>query len=113
MNRPGITAIYAFEMARARRTLWQSLVAPVITTSLYFLVFGTAIGNRMTAMDGEGKGFPRWNVELLRCKGLRPPPGGNADRREWTLEFDHRARRVVCVPPALADRPAAPARRAV
>ena len=52
MNRPGITAIYAFEMARARRTLWQSLVAPVITTSLYFLVFGTAIGSRMTAMDG-------------------------------------------------------------
>lgn len=52
MNRPGITAIYAFEMARARRTLWQSLVAPVITTSLYFLVFGTAIGSRMSAMNG-------------------------------------------------------------
>ena len=52
MNRRGITAIYAFEMARARRTLWQSLVAPVITTSLYFLVFGTAIGSRMSTMDG-------------------------------------------------------------
>ncbi len=52
MNRPGVTAIYAFEMARARRTLWQSLVAPVITTSLYFLVFGTAIGSRMSTMGG-------------------------------------------------------------
>ncbi len=52
MNRPGVTAIYVFEMARARRTLWQSLVAPVITTSLYFLVFGTAIGSRMSTMGG-------------------------------------------------------------
>ncbi len=56
MNRPGITAIYAFEMARSRRTLWQSLVAPVITTSLYFLVFGTAIGSRMSAMSGVDYG---------------------------------------------------------
>jgi len=56
MNRPGITAIYTFEMARARRTLWQSLVAPVITTSLYFLVFGTAIGSRMSTMDGVAYG---------------------------------------------------------
>ena len=54
MNLLGVKAIYAFEMARARRTLWQSLVAPVITTSLYFLVFGTAIGSRMTAMGGVG-----------------------------------------------------------
>ena len=42
MNLTGVKSIYVFEMARARRTLWQSLVAPVITTSLYFLVFGTA-----------------------------------------------------------------------
>ncbi len=54
MNWNGIAAIYTFEMARARRTLWQSLVAPVITTSLYFLVFGSAIGSRMTAMAGIG-----------------------------------------------------------
>ncbi len=52
MNLAGVKSIYAFEMARARRTLWQSLVAPVITTSLYFLVFGTAIGSRMSAMNG-------------------------------------------------------------
>ena len=54
MNISGVKAIYSVEMARARRTLWQSLVAPVITTSLYFLVFGTAIGSRMTAMGGVG-----------------------------------------------------------
>jgi ABC-2 type transport system permease protein len=52
MNLAGVKSIYVFEMARARRTLWQSLVAPVITTSLYFLVFGTAIGSRMSTMSG-------------------------------------------------------------
>jgi ABC-2 type transport system permease protein len=52
MNANGVGSIYYFEMARARRTLWQSLVAPVITTSLYFLVFGSAIGSRMTSMAG-------------------------------------------------------------
>ena len=52
MNIHGIKAIYRFEMARWGRTLWQSLVAPVITTSLYFLVFGSAIGSRMSDMAG-------------------------------------------------------------
>jgi ABC-2 type transport system permease protein len=52
MNIYGVKAIYRFEMARWGRTLWQSLVAPVITTSLYFLVFGAAIGGRMSAMAG-------------------------------------------------------------
>lgn len=52
MNPRGVLSIYRFEMARWRRTLWQSLVAPVITTSLYFLVFGSAIGSRMSAMAG-------------------------------------------------------------
>ena len=56
MNLEGVKSIYVFEMARARRTLWQSLVAPVITTSLYFLVFGTAIGSRMSTMDGVAYG---------------------------------------------------------
>ncbi len=45
-------AIYKFEVARALRTLVQSLVTPVITTSLYFVVFGAAIGSRMSAVDG-------------------------------------------------------------
>lgn len=52
MNRHAILAIYRFEMSRFKRTLWQSLVTPVITTSLYFVVFGAAIGSRMVALDG-------------------------------------------------------------
>ena len=52
MNVNGIAAIYRFEMARWKRTLWQSLITPVITTALYFVVFGSALGSRMTTMDG-------------------------------------------------------------
>ena len=52
MNRHAISAIYRFEMARFRRTLWQSLATPVITTSLYFVVFGAAIGGRMGDLEG-------------------------------------------------------------
>jgi len=55
-NRYGVWAIYRFEMARFTRTLWQSLVAPVITTALYFVVFGSAIGSRMSQVDGVGYG---------------------------------------------------------
>ena len=56
MNGHGIAAIYKFEMARWGRTLWQSLITPVITTALYFVVFGSAIGSRMTDMDGVSFG---------------------------------------------------------
>ena len=52
MNLHGVWAIYKFEMARAIRTLWQSLITPVITTSLYFIVFGAAIGSRLTEVNG-------------------------------------------------------------
>jgi ABC-2 type transport system permease protein len=55
-NSYGVWAIYRFEMARALRTLWQSLVTPVITTSLYFVVFGSAIGSRMTEVGGVSYG---------------------------------------------------------
>jgi len=51
-NRHGVWAIYRFEMARFLRTVWQSLATPVITTSLYFVVFGAAIGSRMSEIDG-------------------------------------------------------------
>jgi ABC-2 type transport system permease protein len=51
-NRYAVWAIYRFEMARALRTLLQSIVTPVITTSLYFVVFGSAIGSRMSERDG-------------------------------------------------------------
>lgn len=50
-NSYGVWSIYRFEMARALRTFWQSIVTPVITTSLYFVVFGTAIGSRMTEVS--------------------------------------------------------------
>ena len=51
-NARGVLAIFLFEMARFQRTFWQSLVTPVITTSLYFIVFGAAIGSRMAEVDG-------------------------------------------------------------
>jgi ABC-2 type transport system permease protein len=52
MNWRGIWAIYKFEMHRFRRTLWTGLAVPVITTSLYFIVFGAAIGSRMSEING-------------------------------------------------------------
>jgi ABC-2 type transport system permease protein len=52
MNLPAIRAIYKFEMARTGRTLLQSIVSPVISTSLYFVVFGAAIGSRITEIEG-------------------------------------------------------------
>jgi ABC-2 type transport system permease protein len=52
MNLRGANAIYTFEMARTGRTLMQSIVAPVVSTSLYFVIFGSAIGTRITEMDG-------------------------------------------------------------
>lgn len=56
MNYQAIRAIYAFEMARTWRTLSQSIIAPVISTSLYFVVFGAAIGHRITEIDGISYG---------------------------------------------------------
>ena len=52
MNWRGVLAIYKFEMHRFARTLWTGLAVPVITTSLYFVVFGAAIGSRMTEIGG-------------------------------------------------------------
>jgi ABC-2 type transport system permease protein len=56
MNLRAIRAIYAFEMARTRRTVLQSIVAPVISTSLYFVVFGAAIGTRIAEIEGVSYG---------------------------------------------------------
>ncbi|MGB3661271.1 MAG: ABC transporter permease, partial [Pseudolabrys sp.] len=52
MNLKAVQAIYNFEMARTRRTIWQSIVSPVLSTSLYFVVFGAAIGSRITEIEG-------------------------------------------------------------
>lgn len=56
INLHGVKAIYRFELARWFRTLMQSILAPVISTSLYFVVFGSAIGSRMTTIDGVSYG---------------------------------------------------------
>ena len=56
MNLQAIRAIYGFEMARTRRTLMQSIVSPVISTSLYFVVFGAAIGSRIQQVGGVSYG---------------------------------------------------------
>ena len=56
MNIYGVKAIYLFEMARFWRTLMQSVASPVLSTSLYFIVFGSAIGSRMVAIDGVSYG---------------------------------------------------------
>jgi len=56
MNFRAIQAIYLFEMSRTARTLLQSIVSPVISTSLYFVVFGAAIGSRIPQIDGIGYG---------------------------------------------------------
>jgi len=56
MNLYAVRAIFMFEMSRTRRTLFQSLVSPVLTTSLYFVVFGAAIGGRISEIDGISYG---------------------------------------------------------
>ena len=56
MNLHAVRAIYQFEMARTWRTLLQSIATPVMTTSLYFVVFGSAIGSRMMSIDGVSYG---------------------------------------------------------
>lgn len=56
MNFYGVKSIYRFEMARMRRTVVQSIVAPVLSTSLYFVIFGAAIGSRITEIDGVSYG---------------------------------------------------------
>src|SRR5271167_1832868 len=56
MNLYAVSAIYRFELARTRRTLVQSVVSPVLSTSLYFVVFGAAIGSRMSQVGGVSYG---------------------------------------------------------
>ena len=56
MNLYAIRAIYVFEMARTGRTIWQSVVSPVLSTSLYFVVFGAAIGSRINMIEGVAYG---------------------------------------------------------
>ena len=85
MNVYAIRAIYGFELARTWRTLMQSIAGPVISTSLYFIVFGGAIGSRMTAIDGVSYAafiVPDFVAELpvglwLAFKGANVPLQGD------------------------------------
>ena len=65
MNLHAIRAIYRFEMARTLRTLMQSIASPVLSTSLYFVVFGAAIGSRMGEID---------HVSVSLCPARAYPP---------------------------------------
>ena len=56
MNLHAVKAIYVFEMSRAFRTIMQSIISPVLSTSLYFIVFGAAIGGRIAQIDGVSYG---------------------------------------------------------
>jgi len=57
MNLPAIRQIYIAEMARAFKTLFQTMASPVISTSLYFIVFGSAIGSRIESIEGVSYGL--------------------------------------------------------
>ena len=73
MNIHAVRAIYQFELARTRRTLMQSILAPVLSTSLYFIVFGSAIGGRITEIDGISYGafiVPGLIMLLLLTEGI-------------------------------------------
>src|SRR3954462_15607359 len=73
MNFEAVKAIYKFEMARTWRTLFQSIVSPVISTSLYFVVFGAAIGSRIPEIEGVGYGsfiLPRPVMMMLLTQSV-------------------------------------------
>ena len=68
MNFEAVRTLYLFEMHRWQRTLLQSIVSPVVSTSLYFIVFDSAIGSRLTSVEGVSYGafiIPGWIMMLL------------------------------------------------
>ena len=78
MNLYGIKAIYLFEMARFWRTLMQSVASPVLSTSLYFIVFGSAIGSRMVREPNSGSMVASpgsWWWSTARTVRRTPTPG--------------------------------------
>ena len=86
MNWHAIGAIYRFEIARTLRTITQSIAAPVISTSLYFVVFGTAIGSRMGNIDGIGYGafiIPGLVMLSLLNESITNAAFGNASSLQW------------------------------
>ena len=80
LNVHAIRAIYLYEMARTRRTLVQSVVSPVLSTSLYFVVFGAAIGSRMSEDRRR---------QLWRLHRARPDHAGPADPEHFQRFVRH------------------------
>ena len=68
MNWYGIKSIFTHELDRFRRTIFQSLASPIITTSLYFVVFGSAIGSRITQIDGINYGEVEFGEIYFQCQ---------------------------------------------
>src|SRR5262249_22851889 len=85
LNIYAIRAIYGFEMARTGRTLMQSIVSPVLSTSLYFVVFGAAIGSRITEIEGVSYGS--FLVPGLIMMMLLTQSGANASFRIYFPRF--------------------------
>ena len=79
MNLTAVASIYRFEMARFFRTITQSLVSPVLSTSLYFVVFGTAIGSRIQEVEGVSYGafIVPGLIDGSACQSSTTPPFAN------------------------------------
>jgi len=96
VNTHAIRAIYSFEMARWRRTILQSIAAPVITTSLYFIVFGSAIGSRMA--DIEGVSYAAFIVPGLTMLSLLTESISNASFGIYMPRFSGTIYEVLSAP---------------
>ena len=96
MNRHAVRAIFMFEMARFYRTISQSIVGPVISTSLYFIVFGSAIGSRMS--DIEGVGYAAFIVPGLTMLSLLNESISNASFGIYMPKFAGTIYEVLSAP---------------
>src|SRR6187431_796028 len=96
MNRHAVRAIFLFEMSRFFRTISQSIAGPVISTSLYFIVFGSAIGSRMT--DIEGAGYAAFIVPGLTMLSLLNESISNASFGIYMPKFSGTIYEVLSAP---------------
>ena len=101
MNWHAVKAIYHFEMARMFRTVVQSIVAPVLSTSLYFVVFGSAIGSRIQTVDGTSYGA--FIVPGLIMLSLLTESVGNASFGIYFPRFTGTIYEVLSAPVAAAE----------
>ena len=101
MNLHAVRAIYFFEMHRTWRTVWQSIAAPVISTSLYFVVFGAAIGSRMAHIDGISYGA--FIVPGLTMLSILTQSVANASFGIYMPKFSGTIYEVLSAPIATAE----------